>query len=54
MLIIVAFVFWELHHPFAILPKGILTNPKIVLSLVAGMLNFTMMSTVSFQMPFIL
>ncbi|TNJ26660.1 Multidrug MFS transporter [Giardia muris] len=49
---IVGFVFWELQHPFAILPRSILTNKKIMYSLVAGLWNFALIVTVSFQMPF--
>lgn len=52
--IVVAFVFWELHHPFAILPRSLLTNKKIILSLCAGLFNFMLITTVSFQMPFCL
>jgi len=51
---LVWFVFWELRHPFAILPRGILTNDKIVYSLLAGLFNFALITTVGFQMPFAL
>lgn len=51
---IVGFVFWELKHPFAILPRAILTNKKIIYSLLAGLWNFALIVTVSFQMPFAL
>ena len=45
---LVAFIFWEMHHPFAILPKGLLQNKKVMYSLVAGLFNFLMLTTVSF------
>lgn len=51
---LVWFVFWELRHPFAILPRGILTNQKIMYSLLAGLFNFALITTVGFQMPFAL
>lgn len=47
ILIITAFIFWERWHPFAIIPHGILKEKKIMLTLCAGLLNFAMMTTIS-------
>lgn len=54
LLILVLFVLWELRHPFAIIPKILLKNKTIMLSLGAGLFNFSMITTVGFQMPFVL
>ncbi|CAL5994406.1 Multidrug_MFS transporter [Hexamita inflata] len=51
--LLVFFVWWELRHPFAMLPRGILTNKKIVLGLIASLFNFAMMTATLFQMPFV-
>ncbi|CAL6044139.1 Multidrug_MFS transporter [Hexamita inflata] len=51
--LIIFFVWWELRHPFAMLPRGILTCKKIVLSLIASLFNFAMMTATMFQMPFV-
>ncbi|CAL6081257.1 Multidrug_MFS transporter [Hexamita inflata] len=51
--LIIFFVWWELRHPFAMLPRGILTCKKIVLSLIASLFNFAMMTATLFQMPFV-
>lgn len=53
-LALVGFVFWELKHPFPILPPGILKNRMVICSLLAGLWNFALITTVSFQVPFAL
>ena len=54
ILILVGFVFWEGHHPYAIMPKGLLRNKKIILALCAGFVNFAMMTSMTFQLPIML
>ncbi|CAL6107547.1 Multidrug_MFS transporter [Hexamita inflata] len=53
ILMMVFFVFWEFRHPYAILPKMILTNKKIMCTMGASLTNFAMMAATLFQMPFV-
>lgn len=47
-LIMVVFVFWELHHPFALLPKIMLKNSKLVYALLSGLFNFSLSTPITF------
>lgn len=46
--IMVIFVFWELHHPFALLPKIMLKNKKLVFALLSGLFNFSLSTPITF------
>lgn len=52
--LLVLFVFWELRHPFAIIPRKILMDKRLIFSLLGALLNFALITPVTFQMPFCL
>lgn len=46
--ILVGFVFWELYHPFALLPRILLKNSRLVYALLAGLFNFALSTPMTF------
>lgn len=47
-ILMVIFVLWELHHPFALLPKILLKNKKLVCALISGLFNFSLSTPMTF------
>lgn len=48
VVIMVIFIINELYHPYAILPREILTSKPIVCSLVAAAFNFALITCMTF------
>lgn len=46
--LMVILIFWELHHPFALLPKILLYNKKLVNALLGGLFNFALSTPMTF------
>lgn len=48
IIIMIGFIVNELYHPFAILPREILTSRPLVCSVIAAAFNFALITCMSF------
>lgn len=48
VVLMVLFIINELYHPYAILPREVLTSKPIVCSLVAAAFNFALITCMTF------